>query len=64
MISYVLILKGDSGHKSDGVVIFEEELFDKAGIDYLRETRGLNHFDAGSQENLEEVKRFINKPIK
>ena len=48
-----------SGRLSDGVVIFDEELFNQLGIDHVKELHGLNHFDAGSDENLQGVKKYI-----
>ncbi len=55
---YDIILKY-TGKKSDGVVIFDEDQFKKFGINYLREPHGLNHFDAGSEENLLAVKELV-----
>lgn len=58
---YEMILKF-SGHKSDGVVIYDEDQLDRLGINHLREfpePRGLNHFDAGSEEHLEYVSKLI-----
>ncbi len=53
-----------SGLPSDGVVIFDEELFRQKGINFVRESRPLNHFDAGSEERLHEIKEFVISPVK
>lgn len=55
---YEIILKY-CNHPNDGVVIYDEDQFDRYGINYLREPRGLNHFDAGSMENLEWVRSLL-----
>lgn len=55
---YDMILKV-TGLESDGVVVYDEALFNFLGINYKPDAKPLNHFDAGSKENLEEVKRFV-----
>lgn len=60
---YEMILKY-TGHKSDGVVIFDEDQFDRLGIDYLKEPEQLNHFDAGSETHLSEIKALVESESK
>lgn len=47
--------------KSDGVVLFETEDLKKEGINYIVEEKKLNHFDAGSKENIENAYNLVLK---
>ncbi len=55
---YEMIMKV-TGYKSDGVVVFDKDLFAKKGINYLEEAHGLNHFDAGSESHLTAISNII-----
>lgn len=41
--------------ENDGVVIFDKKDLEKLHISYIEENEKLNHFDAGSKENIESV---------
>lgn len=41
--------------RNDGIVVFEPDLFDKIGINYMVEEDNTNHFDAGKKEHIEKV---------
>ncbi len=49
------IIYAISKEKSDGVVLFNPETFNKFGIKYLEEKENLSHFDAGSKEHIDAV---------
>lgn len=49
------IIRAITSFKSDGVVVFEPSEFERLGINYLKETKNNNHFDAGTKENIEEA---------
>ncbi len=57
---YCLILKATK-RKSDGVVLLEDNLFDKYGINHINDLKSTNHIDAGSQEYLNYVKENVIK---
>lgn len=44
-----------AGKNSDGVVVFEPSELEKIGVKYYVEPESLNHFDAGSKENIEKA---------
>lgn len=50
-----------SGKQNDGVVIFEPQDLKKEGINYIVEEQKLNHFDAGSKENIEKAYKLVLK---
>lgn len=55
---YDMILKA-TGKPSDGIVLFDPKQLEEKGINYLVEEKGLNHFDAGSKNNLKLVKEYV-----
>lgn len=49
------MLEKVTGYKNDGIVLFDERQLANLGINYLVEPESLNHFAAGSKENIERV---------
>lgn len=47
--------------RSDGIVVFEPEIFDSLGINYLQEDEHNSHFDAGSKEHIAKVYQKVLK---
>lgn len=46
------IINTISGEITDGFVSFDEREFKKLGLNYVKENKNLNHFTAGSKENI------------
>ena len=55
---YNIILKTTS-LESDGIVIFDEELFQNLNLNFIKEEKGLNHFEMSSKENKEKINKMI-----
>lgn len=50
-----------SGMENDGVVIYNEEKFNKLGINYIREEKPTNHEDASHKEAIEKAYKLTLK---
>lgn len=48
-----------TGYRSDGVVVFEKELFDRIGIKFILDEQPTNHFDAGSKKHIEKTLALV-----
>ncbi len=55
------LIKKLTGCKNDGVVVFDEDLFDKKGINYIVEKQPHNHFESCTKEILNDVHEISRK---
>lgn len=53
-----------TSNRSDGIVVFEPNLFEQLGIPYMLEDENTNHFQAGSKEHIAKVyKKVMQKNV-
>ena len=55
VISFYDMIYKLTGKESDGVVIFDEDILNRIGVNYEKDDVGTSHLDAGSREYLERV---------
>ena len=55
VISFYDMIYKLTGKESDGVVIFDEDMLNRIGVNYEKDDVGTSHLDAGSREYLERV---------
>lgn len=48
-----------TSNRSDGIVVFEPNLFEQLGIPYMLEDENTNHFQAGSKEHIAKVYKKV-----
>ena len=50
-----------TSNRSDGIVVFEPNLFEELGIPYMLDDENTNHFQAGSKEHIAKVYQKVMK---
>ena len=55
------MLKKVTGYENDGVVILDEDLFNKLGINYVKENSNNNHFASGTKESFDFARKLSKK---
>lgn len=55
------MIRAVTGKRSDGVVIFEPEIYEKFGINYLQTEHHTNHFDSTNPQYVENIVKKVLK---